>query len=242
MTARSEERPAARDGRSFPHVLVVVGSDHHPFDRLMRWVELWLDEHPEQRDFFFVQSGASPIRPRCATTQLLAPGALAEKLKAADMVVCHGGPGSVLDCWNNGILPVAVPRLRQFGEVVDDHQFDFCRQLDDEGRVVMARSYDDLCILFDKAIADPEHFKCEVTSGDVAGAVSRFAELVEALVDRRSPLAPRRHAWLNSLFGRPNIYQRSQLQRARSQLHQESTCPDQGARADRFGAVQKRGQ
>jgi UDP-N-acetylglucosamine transferase subunit ALG13 len=242
VITRDEERAALGAEVSFPRVLVVVGSDHHPFDRLMRWVALWLDDHPEQRDFFFVQSGTSPIRPRCATRQLLAPGELAEKLKVADMVVCHGGPGSVLDCWNNGILPVAVPRLRRFGEVVDDHQLDFCRQLDDEGRVVMAQSYDDLCILFEKAIADRAHFKCEVTGGDVAGAVSRFAELVEALVDRRSRLAARRHALVNSLFGRPNIYQRSQRQHESSQIHQKSRCPNRGARGDRHGVVQKRGQ
>ena len=29
-----------------PLLLVTVGTDHHPFDRLVRWAEAWLDGHP----------------------------------------------------------------------------------------------------------------------------------------------------------------------------------------------------
>ncbi len=28
-------------------MMVTVGSDHHPFDRLVGWVDRWMDEHHE---------------------------------------------------------------------------------------------------------------------------------------------------------------------------------------------------
>lgn len=151
----------------------------------MRWIAQWLAEHPEQRDFFQVQSGSSTVLPPCSTTKLLKQGDLAERLMWADVVVCHGGPGSALDCWNHDILPIVVPRLRAFGEVVDDHQVDFCKALDEDGRVVMAESYDDLRILLEKATADPSYFALEAGSGNVSVAVTKFAELVGELVDHR---------------------------------------------------------
>jgi hypothetical protein len=33
-----------------PLLLVTVGTDHHPFDRLVRWVDGWLASSPRRHD------------------------------------------------------------------------------------------------------------------------------------------------------------------------------------------------
>ena len=53
------------------------------------------------------------------------------------MVVTHAGVGSILVAGANGKRPVVVPRLRRFGEAVDDHQLALAQKLEEIGLVVL---------------------------------------------------------------------------------------------------------
>ncbi len=129
---------AARPEPARARILVTVGTDHHQFDRLIEWVNDWLAHHPEHIPACFIQSGAASAVPASPAEPFLDAGQLAELLDAADVMVCHGGPGSIADAWQRGQVPIVVPRLRRLGEVVDDHQVDFCRKLAGLGRVRLA--------------------------------------------------------------------------------------------------------
>lgn len=58
---------------------------------------------------------------------------LLEEAKAADVVVTHSGVGTILQMLDNGISPVVVPRLKERGEHVDDHQLQIWRLLSEAG-------------------------------------------------------------------------------------------------------------
>jgi UDP-N-acetylglucosamine transferase subunit ALG13 len=54
---------------------------------------------------------------------------LSHLMGAARVVVCHGGPGTILEARAAGRVPIVVPRDPTFGEHVDDHQIRFVRWL-----------------------------------------------------------------------------------------------------------------
>ncbi|MCM0619943.1 glycosyltransferase [Nocardioides bruguierae] len=58
-------------------------------------------------------------------------------VRDADVVVTHGGAGSVLTALEAGHVPVVVPRCPERGEHVDDHQIRMCRELAERGLVVL---------------------------------------------------------------------------------------------------------
>jgi UDP-N-acetylglucosamine transferase subunit ALG13 len=176
-----------------PLVLVTVGTDHHPFDRLIGWVNDWLGEHPAAAGAFFVQSGSARVEPACAGARFLDALALDQVLSAADMVICHGGPGSIADAWERGLVPITVPRQRRFGEVVDDHQVDFCDKLAGLGRIRLATDHGTFAALIDEATADPSGFRTTGPGPDAAAAVARFGELVDELVSRPQRRRARGH-------------------------------------------------
>ena len=185
-------------GRSGPRVLVTVGTDHHPFDRLIVWINEWLAAHPEHAGSFFVQSGSSKLQPAAESAKFLDMAGLSQVLDDADVVICHGGPGSIADAWQRGQLPIAVPRLRRYGEVVDDHQVDFCRMLAGAGRIRVAEDKASLYALIAEALADQSGFRLggspATADATVAHAVARFEELVNDLVSEprsRVPLIAR---------------------------------------------------
>jgi UDP-N-acetylglucosamine transferase subunit ALG13 len=175
---------AGAPGPDVPRFVVTVGTDHHPFDRLIRWINDWLGQHPERTPAFVVQRGSASVAPVCRGSRFLDAGQLGALLDSADVMICHGGPGSIADAWARGQVPIAVPRLRRLGEVVDDHQVDFCRKLAGLGRVRLAQDPAVLAELLDEAIGDRARFRMNGPAADVDAAVARFGTLVDELVGR----------------------------------------------------------
>jgi beta-1,4-N-acetylglucosaminyltransferase len=114
-------------------ILVSVGTNEARFDRLLRAVETLTGDEP-----IFVQHGASPIRPRNAECVDFLPfEALVEKIREARAVITHAGVGSVMVALSSGRRPIVMPRLKRYGEAVDDHQLPLARRLGDVGLVTL---------------------------------------------------------------------------------------------------------
>ena len=190
MTTAAGQGPPARASL---RVVVTVGTDHHPFDRLVHWVNDWLATHPVQAQGFFMQSGSTSVVPACPWSRAAEVQQLDALLDEADVIVCHGGPATIAAAWARSLLPIVVPRLPQLGEHVDDHQVDFSQKLAELGRIRLAQTPAEFASIMAAATRDPGCLRAGLPAADVDAAVMRFGELVEELVGR-----PRR----DSLLGR----------------------------------------
>lgn len=163
-----------------PLLLVTVGSDHHPFDRVIDWVDDYLF-NPHQDLVYVCQYGAAhPPRFGDQHQSFVEHDRLLELFGQASAVVSHGGPGSLLETLRRGRLPIAVPREQRYGEVVDDHQHAFCEFLAERREVVLADTEARLHQALDRMLTDPAasvaprlHY-----DADCAEAVQRFALMV----------------------------------------------------------------
>ena len=167
-------------------VVISVGTDHHPFDRLISWANHWLALHPQLADGCFVQSGTATVSPICPGSRLLGVDQLAVRLDSADVIVCHGGPASISEAWIRGRKPIVVPRLAQLGEHVDDHQADFCEKVAGLGNIAVAHTLPEFTGLLDAAAADPAGFRASSPSSGADEAVAicgrtRLFTLAESL-------------------------------------------------------------
>ena len=178
-------------------VVVTTGTDHHQFDRLIGWVNDWLAAHPEHAETCFVQSGSSAVTPNCPAADFLDSQKLGELLDEADVLVCHGGPGTIADAWRRGQVPIVVPRLRRLHEVVDDHQLDFCEHLAELGYVRLAQTAEEFAAQLSAAAQGPRSAPVSLPATDVDATVARFGALVDELVSR-----PRRRPSLLNLARR----------------------------------------
>lgn len=174
-----------------PVVFVTVGTTYHKFDRLMGWLEGWLRDRPG-RVRMVIQHGPSRRPEGAEGFAMCGQAELLELMRRADIVVTQGGPGGIMDSRSCGILPVAVPRIPELKEVVDDHQVRFCRYLAQVGMVRLATDEASLRAELDAAVADPVALRIEVDFAHVDAAVQRTGELIEDLVSRRPP-RHRRH-------------------------------------------------
>ncbi len=167
-------------------LFVTVGTDHHPFDRLVRWVDDWLGSTPGPPSCL-IQSGTSVTPTHGRGVAYLGYREMERALDGADVVVAHGGPATIMLALQRGRRPIVVPRRADLGEHVDDHQVAFARRLAREREVDVAVTEAELHAFLTRA------FEEDVVEQRVAGSgrphvgetVRRFEHLVDALFTHR---------------------------------------------------------
>jgi UDP-N-acetylglucosamine transferase subunit ALG13 len=121
-------------------IFVTVGTNETAFDRLV----VALDRIPPGEKLV-AQCGSSGHRPtRAVCFDFLPFEELAQLVRRARVVVTHAGAGSIMVALANGKRPIVVPRLRRFGEAVDDHQLHFARRLAESGLVTLVEDPESL--------------------------------------------------------------------------------------------------
>jgi UDP-N-acetylglucosamine transferase subunit ALG13 len=164
-------QPTASPAGSGSGVLVTVGTNEAPFDRLVDAASTLTGES------VVVQHGPSRIRPRGARCIDYLPFEEFEALvSSARVVVTHGGVGSVATALSFGRRPVVVPRLRRSGEAVDDHQVAFARRLEREGLVTVLEDLEQLS----EVVATRDHSAAPTAGPDLSAEI-RTA--LDALLD-----------------------------------------------------------
>lgn len=129
-------------------VVALVGTDHHPFDRLVDLLDAAAVRHAGHR--FVVQHGATRAPLVAEGVDYLPHGELLALLDEADVVICHGGPATIMDARARGHVPICVPRDPARAEHVDGHQQAFAAQAGRRGLVRLATTTKDL----EAALAD----------------------------------------------------------------------------------------
>jgi UDP-N-acetylglucosamine transferase subunit ALG13 len=165
-------------------LLVSVGTDFHPFDRLVSWVDEWLTQQTDPHECI-VQYGTSRPPRRAEGVAFVTHEELGALMTRARVVVCHGGPSTIAEARRRGHLPIVVPRSPAHGEHVDDHQQRFSHRLARQGLVRVATSPAELAA----AIAETHRRPTSHAGADEplvgSEAARRFGELVEALLSSR---------------------------------------------------------
>ncbi len=165
-------------------LVVTVGTDHHPFDRLVRWVDEWCDAHPDAK--VVIQRGSSQESRHGSSRELISYAELCDLFARASAVVSHGGPATVMDALGAGRLPIVVPRDPELGEHVDGHQLRFAQHLGRSDLAVVARDEAELFAAIDRALANPSDFTAKVAA-EVSDGVSRFADVVDEMLGATNP-------------------------------------------------------
>jgi UDP-N-acetylglucosamine transferase subunit ALG13 len=164
-----------------PLLFVTVGTDHHPFDRLVHWLDAWLESGAQKRVRCLLQHGASLPSSAARSCDFLGYDEMEGAFQEAAAVVCHGGPGTIMLAAEAGKVPIVVPRVRALGEHVDDHQVLFGRRLEHERRIVLAETESRFRLMVERALAAPLALPQGIPPSS-AEAIRRFEEIVDELM------------------------------------------------------------
>lgn len=116
-------------------IFVTVGSRTFPFDRLLKAIDQAVAAG-EIEEPIFAQSGSGTYQPKhYETVPFLDHDQFDRKIDEASLVITHGGTGVIMNAVKRGKRVVAVPRLKCYKEVVDDHQLQLIRELEQMGLI-----------------------------------------------------------------------------------------------------------
>ena len=125
-------------------IVVTVGSQKFPFDRLIRQVDRMAEDRTITGEVV-VQTGHSGYVPRfCRGRAFYDREEFGALLERCDILITHGGAGTMVEAAKQGKRIVAVPRLARYGEHVDDHQLELTEQLHKMNLVYACRDTEDL--------------------------------------------------------------------------------------------------
>ena len=184
---------ARRGAPALPLVLVSVGSDFHPFSRLVRWADDWMADGGSAGARCTIQYGTAAA-PRIADgAAFLDHDTLLSLMREATVTVTQGGPSTMIEARRHGHLPIVVPRSKALGEHVDDHQHAFCAQMASQGQIALATDEATFRRSVEEALREPERYLVDPQSdGDrLEATVGRFAGIAQRLAAEHDAAAAR---------------------------------------------------
>jgi UDP-N-acetylglucosamine transferase subunit ALG13 len=111
-------------------IFVTVGTHEQPFNRLLKCIDDMIDKDLIKEEVI-AQIGYSTYKPKnYKTKKLISYEEMQEYIKNARIVVTHGGPSSFIAPLAIGKIPVVVPRKKEFGEHVNNHQVEFTKEVE----------------------------------------------------------------------------------------------------------------
>lgn len=159
-------------------ILVTVGTQF-PFDRLVRAVDEAAGAGLVSGEIL-AQVGRGGSRPKnMRWVETLEREEFARRVRQADRIVAHAGIGTILTALEAGKPLLVMPRLKRFGEVVNDHQVATAKRFASRGHVLAAYGEDEIAGML-VALEKFEPVPRRVDPRRIVGRVKDFVEDVAA--------------------------------------------------------------
>lgn len=117
-------------------ILVLLGTQNNSFHRLLEEVQKNIDNGIIQEEVI-AQKGYTKFESKDMTLYDKIPTDEIKRLiDKADVVITHGGVGSIITSITKGKKVIAVPRLKKYKEHVNDHQLDIVHSFNEMGYII----------------------------------------------------------------------------------------------------------
>lgn len=124
-------------------VFVCLGTNDKSFVRLLEEVDKQINVG-NIKDEVVVQAGCTKYTSSNMTiVDLMSMREFSGYIKKCDLLICHGGVGTILDGLKNNKKIIAFPRLSKYGEHVNDHQVEIINEFYNSG-YILTGDVDDL--------------------------------------------------------------------------------------------------
>lgn len=115
-------------------ILVTVGTQKQQFNRFFELIK----NSKELRKYEIIaQIGYTKFKSkRIHTFDFIPLDEMDKYIDEADLVITHGGVGTIFSALKKNKKVIAIPRLEKYGEHINDHQIEICEELEKEGYIL----------------------------------------------------------------------------------------------------------
>jgi beta-1,4-N-acetylglucosaminyltransferase len=124
-------------------IFLTVGTQF-PFDRLVKSVDELIGRNGFDEEVF-AQIGESSYRPHnFEGVSSLEKRLFDKRIREASGIISHAGMGTIMMALDNRKPLLVMPRLKKYGEVINDHQVTIARKFEELGHILVAYNAKDL--------------------------------------------------------------------------------------------------
>lgn len=117
-------------------ILILLGTQNNSFHRLIEEIEK-LIQKGIIKEKVIVQAGYTKVNCKeMETLELVSKEELEELQNKANIIITHGGVGSIMQCITKGKKVIAVSRLKKYKEHVNDHQKEIVEAFNEKGYII----------------------------------------------------------------------------------------------------------
>ena len=154
-------------------ILVLLGTQHNEFTRLLQEIDECIKSKKIDEEVI-VQAGFTKYESKKMRIFDMIPKLdLDEFVERADLVITHGGVGSIIMALNKNKKVIAVPRLHEYGEHVNDHQRQIIKVFSEKGYLIGLQNVEDM----PEALKDIKTFvpkKYENNNNEILNYIENF--------------------------------------------------------------------
>lgn len=125
-------------------ILVMLGTQNNSFHRLLEEIES-LIKNGVIKEKVIVQAGYTKFKSDdIEIFDLIPREKLEDYQKSADLIITHGGVGSIITSLKLGKKVIAIPRKHEYGEHVNNHQIEIVELFDKKGYILGCMNVEEL--------------------------------------------------------------------------------------------------
>ena len=125
-------------------ILVTLGTQDKSFERLLKAIDKQID-NKKIKEKVVVQAGYTKYKSNnMEIFDYCSPEELDKLMKKADLVITHGGVGSILGALKYNKPIIAAARLEKYKEHTNDHQLQIIGEFAKNGHIIELKDFDKL--------------------------------------------------------------------------------------------------
>ena len=157
-------------------ILVTLGTQDRSFKRLLDAIQKQID-NGNIKDKVIVQAGHTIYKSKdMEIFDLIDRDQFSELISKCDLLITHGGVGSILTGLNNNKKVIATPRLKEYNEHQNNHQLEIIEKFSNTGLILPLYNLDEL----DKVLKEVKIFKPKKFKSNT----SNMIKLIEEFIDK----------------------------------------------------------
>ena len=167
-------------------IFVTLGTQDKTFERLLKAMDKSI-EKGEIKEKVIVQAGNTKYESKnMEILDLISPDKFQQLVDECDLLITHGGVGSILSAVKQGKKVIAAARLKKYNEHVNDHQNQIIKEFAKDGYIIELEDMDKLGEALQKAKKfKPKKFKSHT---------KEMINLVEGIIEKENHIS-----WYNKI-------------------------------------------
>lgn len=157
-------------------IFVTLGTQDKVFPRLLDAIQKQIDNGNIKGEVIVQAGNTFYESDDMKIFDLIDRDEFGELMKKCDLLITHGGVGSIITGLKNNKKVIAAPRLEKYGEHTNDHQLQIIEKFSDSGFILPLYDFDKL----DEVLEKVKKFKPKKYKSNT----SNFIKLIEDYIDK----------------------------------------------------------